>query len=82
MPKNNCFFQVGWLKDEWFKYWIRKTNDTIAICNYCSKDVSVANMEEAALMSHMKGKKHVERSHSDQCMKSLIIYSHFSYIEN
>ena len=24
MPKNNCFFQAGWLKDEWFKYWIRK----------------------------------------------------------
>ena len=72
MPKNNCFFQVGWLEDEWFKYWIRKTNGTIAICNYCSKDVSVANMEEAALTSHMKGKKHVERSPSDQCIKSLM----------
>ena len=32
---------------------------TLAVCNYCSKDVSVANMEEAALMSRMKGKKHV-----------------------
>ena len=45
--------------------------DTVAICNYCSKDVSVANMEEAALKSHMKGKKDVERSPSDQCIKSL-----------
>ena len=44
----------------------------VAICNYCSKDVSVANMEEAALTSHMKGKKHVERSPSDQCIKSLM----------
>ena len=35
-------------------------------------DVSVANTEEAALASHMKGKKHVERSPSDQCFKSLI----------
>ena len=35
-------------------------------------DVSVASTEEAALASHMKGKKHVERSPSDQCIKSLI----------
>ena len=34
-----------------------KKNDTVATCNYCSKDVSVANMEDAALMSLMKGKK-------------------------
>ena len=45
---------------------------TLAICNYCFKDVSVANTEEAALTSHMKGKKHVERSPSDQCIKSLM----------
>ena len=45
---------------------------TLAICNYCSKDVSVASMEEAALMSHMKGQRHVERSRSDQCIKSLM----------
>ena len=44
---------------------------TLAICNYCYKDVSVANMVEAALKSHMKGKKHVERSPSDQCIRSL-----------
>ena len=42
------------------------------ICNNCSKDVSVANMEEAALTSHIKGKKYVERSPSDQCIKSLM----------
>ena len=33
-----------------------------AKCSYCSKNISVTNMEEAALTSHMKGKKHVERS--------------------
>ena len=62
MPKNDCFFQARWLEDERFKHWIRKIIDTVAICNYCSKDGSVANMEEAALTSHMKGKKHVQRS--------------------
>ena len=45
---------------------------TVAICNCCSKDVSVANMGEAALTSHMKDKKHVERSPSDQCIESLM----------
>ena len=29
-------------------------------------------MREAALTSHMKGKKHVERSPSDQCIKSMM----------
>ena len=45
---------------------------TVAICNCCSKDVSVANMGEAALTSHMKDKKHVERSPPDQCIESLM----------
>ena len=71
MPKNNCFFQARWLEDERFKHWIRK-NVTVAICNSCFKDVSVANMEEATLTSHMKDKKHVERSPSDQCIKSMM----------
>ena len=69
MPKNNCLFQVRWVEDERFKHWIRKTNNTVAICNFCCKDVSVASMGEAALTSHMKGKKHVERSPSDHCIK-------------
>ena len=48
-------------------------NDTLAIYNYCSKDVSVANMKETALTSHIKSKKHVEMSPSDQCIKSLML---------
>ena len=47
-------------------------SDTVAICNYYSKNVSVANMEEAALTSHMKGKKHVEKSPFGLCIKSLM----------
>ena len=46
-------------------------NGIVALCNYCSKDVSFANMEEDALTSHIKGKNHVERSFSDQCIKLL-----------
>ena len=50
----------------------KKKNDTVVICNYCFKDVSFANMEKAALTSHMKGNKHIERSPSEQCIKSLM----------
>ena len=45
-------------------------NGTVAICNSCSKDVSIANMEDDALTSHMKCEKHIERS-PNQCIKSL-----------
>ena len=38
----------------------QEKNEPVAIRDYCSKDVSVANMEEAALTSQMKGKKYVE----------------------
>ena len=51
MPNNNCFFQARWLEYERFKHWIRKENDIVAICDYCSKNVSVTNMEKAALTS-------------------------------
>ena len=47
-------------------------NDTVAMCSYCSKDVSIANMEEAAFTLHMKDKKHIDRSPSDQYIKSLM----------
>ena len=59
-------------------------SDTVAICNYYFKNVSVANMEEAALTSHMKGKKHLERSPSDQCyiINATNICFSFDHIEN
>ena len=47
-------------------------NDTVAICNYCSKDVNVTNKEKAALTSPMKDKKLVYRSPSKQYIKSLM----------
>ena len=59
MSKNNCLFRARWLKDERFKHWIRRENDTVAICNYCSKNVSVTDMDETALISYIEGKKHV-----------------------
>ena len=44
----------------------------MTLLQYAIIAVSVANMGEAVLTSRMKGKKHVERSPSDQCIKSLM----------
>ena len=44
--------------------------------------MSVANMEEAASMSHMKSTKHIERSPSDQCIKSLMTLTPTSHLMN
>ena len=65
-------FPSEMLEHEWFKHWIREKWHVVAICSYCSKDVSVANMEEAVLMSHIKGKKYIERCPADQCIKLLM----------
>ena len=72
MPKDICLLQTRWLEDEWFKHWIRKKWHCCNIHNYCSKHVIVSSVEEAALTSHVKGKKHVEKSPSDQCIKPLM----------
>ena len=59
-------------------------NDSVAICNYCSKDVSVAIMEESALVPHKKSKKHVKRSPSDQVYQTIdtTTCSPIDHIEN
>ena len=71
MHKKVAFSKPDGLKMNGSSIGLRK-NDIVAICSYISKDFSVDNMEEAALTSHMKGKKHLERSPSDQCIKSLM----------
>ena len=47
---------------------LQHANIALNYCNY----ISVANMEKAVLTSHMKGKKHLERSPSDKCIKSFM----------
>ena len=42
--------------------WLRKKNETVAICKYCCKVIRVGNMGEQALKSHMKGQKHKDRT--------------------
>lgn len=44
---------------EKYKDWLQKETDSRhAKCKLCSKTIDISNMGEAALTSHMKGKKH------------------------
>ena len=64
MPKKKCKFQDCWLGDEKYQKWIRKRDDNTASCTYCWKEISINNMGEPALKSHLLSKKHIERSPS------------------
>ena len=70
MPRESHFSDL-WLTMPEYNGWLRKKNDTTAICKYCCKDINVSNMGEQALKSHMKGQKHKDRTPSNS------IISHF-----
>ena len=44
----------------------------MTLLQYVFIALKMSMLEEAALMSYMKGKKHIERSPSNQCIKSLM----------
>ena len=49
MPKIIAFFKQDGLNMDYSSIGLGKKNNSIVICSYCSKDVSVASMEEAAV---------------------------------
>ena len=54
-----CVFNEKWKQDKKYKDWIASDESKEkAKCRVCQKTFSVANMGEAALVSHMKSKKH------------------------
>lgn len=55
-----CVFNGKWKADEKFKAWIAAdpTSKTKAMCVVCNKAIDISSMGEAALQSHMIGKKH------------------------
>lgn len=55
-----CFFNRKWKGDEKFKAWIAAdpTSKTKAMCVVCKKAIVISSMGEAALQSHIIGKKH------------------------
>ena len=72
MSKKKYFttFCGHWLSDSRFSDWLRKVegNESSAKCSYCCKMFDILNMGESGLTSHMKGKKHKERSPSSSTL--------------
>ena len=61
MPKYVTKFSESWLTNPEYKSWLAKKNDSTASCKICMKDIDISNMGEAAVKSHMKGKKHIAK---------------------
>lgn len=61
MPKYTTKFSESWFTNPEYKSWLAKKNDLTATCKICVKDIDISNMGEAALKSHMKGKKHIAK---------------------
>ena len=70
VPRESHFSDL-WLTIPEYNGWLRKKNDTTAICKYCCKDINVSNMGEQALKSHMKGQKHKDRTPSNSIISHL-----------
>ena len=67
MPRKSKFLD-SWLKNPLYSAWIlRDKVDTLARPKWYCKDVDASNMGESALKSHMKGKKHIDRTLLDNC---------------
>ena len=64
MPRDTSFSNL-WLQTKEYLGWVQKKNESTAYCTYCAKDINISNMGEAALVSHMEGKKHRLRAPVD-----------------
>ena len=62
MPKSKCLFQAKRLDDIRYNQWLKKKSDKVTLCSYCKKEINIGNMDETALTSHLKEKKHQEIS--------------------
>ena len=54
---STCVFQDGWLSNEKYRKWIRKSQKKES-CFVCNKNFDISVMGSSALDSHASGKKH------------------------
>ena len=67
-----CVFQDGWLSNEKYRKWIRKSqNKKEARCFVCNKNLDISAMGSSTLDSHASGKKHQQLML--ECSKSGVI---------
>ena len=55
---STCVFQDGWLSNEKYQKWIRKSQNKEAHCFVCNKKFDISAMGSSALDLHASGKKH------------------------
>lgn len=69
MP-GKCAFNILWLENANYKDWLSAVpaNKQRAKCKLCLKEFDIAKMGEAALRSHMKGKRHFLMYYSSHCL--------------
>lgn len=77
MP-GKCIFSDLWLTNEDYKNWLEKVvrggkvERHRAKCRLCVKEFDIGNMGEAAVISHMQGKKHQNLSASSSANPQIV----------
>ena len=72
MSKRSTSFNSNWLELDEFKPWLEKgINTRTARCSVCRQSFDVSNMGKSAVVSHAKGKKHLEKINSKNSMSTL-----------
>ena len=73
-PHGDCKFRNEWLKEDKFKSWVAsdRTDNRIAKCSLCCKDIKIANAGKHALVSHLRSETHKrsERSRSGSLLQA------------
>lgn len=71
-------FQRVWLQDPEFSPWLKQidTKPGYAFCSICSCEIFLSNMGKQALKSHMKSKKHSQRTEASTISKYLTRHSY------
>ena len=66
-------FQISWLDDKRFKSWLKRgQNPSEAVCMLCcNSKINIEKMGISALLSHAKGKKHIEREKTTSPLSSI-----------
>src|ERR1043165_9603990 len=70
MPKNVSTFNDQWLDRNRHASWVwlqrKNDNNRRAICTLCKTDFDIGNMGIGAIVSHEKGKKHIQALRSTE----------------
>ena len=67
-PHGDCKFRSKWLNEEKFKSWVAsdRSDNKIAKCTLCGKDINIANAGKHALVSHLRSETH-KRNERSRC---------------